>query len=264
MNPKEITKKFADEFLEAVYQKKNLFSYPNYVFSRLNQDDFIEVLKDPVWINLSQSYINHYDFKTLQYKNAPLHKKLGYSSYIVSFMFSVNHPYCELIVKHADGLLLRNAIESCKDTNLTKLTLKGLKSQDFRVRRLAAKYCPVSKLNKVLKDPRREVRWSAINRLGLHNIAHKLVEDPAIDIRVSAAIALDRQDIIEKILESESDKFLEMLDDKGIFYCSLSYEKQSRLLKLLSRIPKKKIPEHINLKEAGTLIRSMLEAKLNE
>ena len=265
MNPKQETVKFIEEYLEVVFKSKdsNVFTQPNKLFEKISKAEFIEVLKDPVWINMTQSYIYSYTVKHYGYKNLEMKMKLGFAGNLIYYVFKSNHPYSELIVKYADGLLLRTAIESCIDNNKTKMVLRGLKSKDFRVRKVAARYCPVSKLESLLKDPRREVRWSAINRLGLHNIADKLLDDPAIDIRLNAAIFLERSDVIEDILEKEYDNFLKVLNNCNK-NTGLSYQSQSRLMKIISKISKQELVYNINLQEAGSSVKKMIEARLYE
>lgn len=266
MIPQDLTKKMVDDCFRALIKNRrvptNWFLLPNIVFLKYTKADFISVLKDPIWIKATSVYWVMWGIKSeADIEKTAYSDKLSIIRALVEILFQSGHPYADLVVKYADGLLLRAALKRCNDARLKTLANRGLKSVDYRTRRVAVKYCPTSKLDLMLKDPRREVRAAAIERLGMHNVAEKVIDDSAVDIRLGAAICLERNDIIEDVLNSEFQKVQDFLNSNNKPNPWISKE---RLMKIIAKLPKKQLLYHLDVKDAGGFVKDLVEAKLYE
>lgn len=270
MNPQPITEKFIDECLRIQIKSKaspsstNWFLLPNILFTKFSAKDFISILKDPVWIKATKSYWILWQIKTEQdIKKFSFEKKTSMATTLIDILFQSGHSYSDLVVRYADGILLRQALKVCEDFRLKRLVNRGLKSKDYRARKIAVKYCQTSKLHKMLQDSRKEVRMAAIERLGMHNIAHKVIDDPAIDIRLGAAVCLDDMDVIQEILELETQKVQDILNSNKK-YKTISWLSKGRLIKIIAKLPKKQLLYNLDVKDAGGFVKNLVEAKLYE
>lgn len=258
MKQEKLTEDFATQCFDSrvqIYSSTgaNWFLLPELVFSKYTKKQFIKILKDPVWIKVSISS-NYFSYDSTG-DDLTFKQKISSILMMIGVMFQVDHSYTDLIVKYGDGIILREAMKSCEDYKLKALSLRGIKSKDFRARKQAVKFCPVNRLKPMLKDSKKDVRAAAIERLGIHNVADELINDPAVDIRLSAAIVLERLDVIESILESESEKV-------SSYTAGAPWVSQCRISKIISKLPKKKLLYNIDLKDSGIFVSKMVEAKL--
>lgn len=254
---KKVTEDFINSYFEitkeifSIGKSKNIFLGPSKIFKQYSRDDFKNVLEDPYWIKARDYNLFFYRSNILTTpERSVLIKGL------IKSMFCLDHDNLDLVIKHADGILLWQAIRSCSDVRLKVLSKRGLSSRSIKVRKEAAKYCTFDLLiNKALKDSRKEVREIAIKRAGLHNVADLLLNDKSVNIRLDAAIAANRGDIIIEIFKKDADKIdLEK---------HLPYSVRSRMMKVIGKMSKKEVTYNLDVMDAGALVKALIEAKLS-
>lgn len=232
----------------------NWYLSPAIFFSHISKSTFLKMLKDPHWIGAPKPQVWASDlyFRSMHPEGEKLYKKVGRLTELIKLMLYTDHPLIDEIVNHSDGLLLRIAISTCDDFRLKKMSLRGLKSKDALTRKAAVSTCPHSKVKKFLKDPRKEVRLAAVERLGMHNIAEQMINDKAVDIRLRAAVCLEDVEVLKEILDKEADKIKQYT----------SWKTQSRITKIMSKMSKQDVVYNLDFKEAGSYAKKMIEAKL--
>ena len=117
MIPQDLTKKMVDDCFRALIENRrrpygpNWFLLPNIIFSKYTKAEFISVLKDPIWIKATNSYWVMWDIKSeADIEKTAYSDKLSAIKTLVEILFQSGHPYADLVVKYADGLLLRTAL----------------------------------------------------------------------------------------------------------------------------------------------------------